>query len=118
MGVITKNFRLNSLANQYAAALYDHITTTSGGDYFMVDADGESVRVEIVGGVKGVRDLIDGYALEALKEFYPQWESVGVELLSRCVTSGGLTEYGREIWQSMVNDMGATVADNRGGKNA
>jgi hypothetical protein len=28
-----------------------------------------SLSVEIVGGVKGVRDLIDGYALEALKEF-------------------------------------------------
>lgn len=116
--MITKNFRLNALANQYAAALYDHITATSNGDYFMIDVDGESVRVEIVGGVKGVRDLIDGYALEALKEFYPQWESVGIELMSRCVKAGGLTEHGRETWQSMVNDMGATVADNCGGKNA
>ena len=118
--MITKNFRLNALANQYAAALYDHITATSGGDYFMIDADGESVRVEIAGGVKGVRDLIDGYALEALKENYPvaQWESIGTALLSRCVTADGLTEQGREIWQSMINDMGATVAGNRGGKNA
>ncbi|WP_191185487.1 hypothetical protein [Enterobacter sichuanensis] len=116
--MITKNFRLNALANQYAAALYDHIKTTSGGDYFMIDADGEPVRVEIAGGAKGVRDLIDGYALEALKEHYPQWESVAINLMSRCVTAGGLTEHGREIWQSMVNDMGATVADNRGGKNA
>lgn len=66
--MITKNFRLNALANQYAAALYDHIKTTSGGDYFMIDADGEPVRVEIAGGVNGVRDLVDGYALEALKE--------------------------------------------------
>ena len=31
MGVITKNFRLNALANQYAAALYGHVTATSGG---------------------------------------------------------------------------------------
>lgn len=108
--MITKNFRLNALANQYAAALYDHIKTTSGGDYFMIDVDGESVRVEIAGGVKGVRDLIDGYALVALKEFYSQWENVGIELLSRCVTAGGLTDTGREIWQSMINDMGATVA--------
>jgi hypothetical protein len=43
---------------------------------------------------------------------------VGIELMSRCVKAGGLTEHGREIWQSMVNDMGATVADNCGGKNA
>lgn len=112
--MITKNFRLNALANQYAAALYNHVTASSGGEYFMIDADGESARVEIAGGVKGVRDLIDGYALEALKEFYPQWESVGIELLSRCVTAGGLTDHGREIWQSMINDMGSTVAANGG----
>lgn len=112
--MITKNFRLNALANQYAAALYDHIKTTSGGDYFMIDADGEPVRVEIAGGVNGVRDLVDGYALEALKEHYPQWESVGIGLLEKCVNAGGLTDSGREIWQSMTTDMGATV----GGHNA
>ena len=112
--MITKNFQLNSLANQYAAALYDHITATSGGAYFMVDAGGQSVRVEIAGGVNGVRDLVDGYALEALKEHYPQWESVGIGLLEKCVNAGGLTDSGREIWQSMTADMGATV----GGHNA
>ena len=112
--MITKNFRLNALANQYAAALYNHITTTSGGDYFMIDADGEPVRVEIAGGVNGVRDLVDGYALEALKEHYPQWESVGIGLLEKCVNAGGLTDTGREIWQSMTADMGAMV----GGHNA
>lgn len=112
--MITKNFRLNALANQYAAALYDHIKTTSGGDYFMIDADGEPVRVEIAGGVNGVRDLVDGYALEALKEHYLQWESVGIGLLEKCVNAGGLTDTGREIWQSMTADMGATI----GGHNA
>ncbi|MEC3929138.1 hypothetical protein AAGG34_23670 [Citrobacter braakii] len=111
--MITKNFRLNALANQYAAALYQHITTTSGG-HFMIDAASQPIRVEIVGGVKGVRDLIDGYALEALKEHYPQWESVGIGLLEKCVNAGGLTDTGREIWQSMTADMGATV----GGHNA
>ena len=109
----TKNFRLNALANQYAAALYQHITTTSGG-HFMIDAASQPIRVEIAGGVKGVRDLIDGYALEALKEHYPQWESVGIGLLEKCVNAGGLTDTGREIWQSMTADMGATV----GGHNA
>ncbi|EPS6939490.1 hypothetical protein ACVG9O_002146 [Salmonella enterica subsp. enterica serovar Tennessee] len=112
--MITKNFRLNALANQYAAALYDHIKTTSGGDYFMIDADGKPVRVEIAGGVNGVRDLVDGYALEALKEHYPQWESVGIGLLEKCVNTGGMTDTGSEIWQSMTADMGATV----GGHNA
>ncbi|WP_106495402.1 hypothetical protein, partial [Escherichia coli] len=81
----------------------------------MVDADGLAVRVEIVNGVKGVRSLIDSYALAAMKVSYPQWETVGVELLERCVTNDGLTDVGREIWQSMVKDMGATVA---GGSNA
>lgn len=115
--MITKNFRLNALANQYAAALYNHVTATSDGDYFMIDANGESVRVNILGGVKGMRDLVDGYALEALKERYPagRWESVGVTFLSRCVGADGLTDTGIEIWGSMVNDMGATVA---GGKHA
>lgn len=77
--MITKNFRLNALANQYAAVLYKHVTATSGGEYFMIDAGGESVRVNILGGVKGMRDLVDGYALEAIKEHYPavQWESIG-----------------------------------------
>ncbi|CAM3596757.1 hypothetical protein [Klebsiella variicola] len=116
--MITKNFRLNALANQYAAALYDHIAAISGGDYFLIDVGGEPVRVVILGGVKGVRDLIDGYALEALKQFYPQWETVGIELLSHCVTAAGLTGCGRDIWQSMVNDMSATMAGNHGGKNA
>ncbi|MFU1377522.1 hypothetical protein ACM2UU_16470 [Escherichia coli] len=69
-----------------------------------------TVRVEIVNGVKGVRSLIDSYTLAAMKVFYPQWETVGIELLERCVTKDGLTDVGREIWQSMVNDMGATVA--------
>ncbi|ELM3395836.1 hypothetical protein RYQ87_003792 [Salmonella enterica] len=115
--MITKNFRLNALANQYAAALYNHITATSGGDYFMIDAGGESVRVNILGGVKGMRDLVDGYALEAIKEHYPavKWESIGIAYLSRCVDAGGLTDAGLEAWGNMTADMGATVA---GGKNA
>lgn len=110
--MITKNFRLNALANQYAAALYNHITATSGGDYFMIDAGGESVRVNILGGVKGVRDLVDGYALKAIKEHYPaaQWESIGIAYLSRCVNAGGLTDAGLEAWGNMTADMGATVA--------
>ncbi|HDX8781165.1 TPA: hypothetical protein RQO42_000445 [Klebsiella michiganensis] len=115
--MITKNFRLNAPANQYAAALYDHIIATIGGEYFVIDADGESVRVNILDGVKGMRDLVDGYAPGAIKEHYPaaQWESIGIAYLSRCVDAGGLADAGLEAWDSMSADMGATVA---GGKDA
>lgn len=116
--MITKNFQLNLLANQYAAALYDHITATSGGAYFMIDAGGQSVRVDVTGGVKGVRDLIDGYALEPLRESFKQWEGAGIALMTKCASSTGITDIGAEIWQSMTNDMGATVAGNGGGVNA
>lgn len=111
--MITQNFRLNALANQYAAALYDHVATaTSNGEHFTIDAGGIPVRVELIGGIKGMRDLIDGYALEALKENYPaaQWENIGIALLTRCVDGKRLTDTGREIWENMTNDMGSTVA--------
>ncbi|MFM7947866.1 hypothetical protein [Hafnia paralvei] len=107
--MITKNFKLNALANQFSTAVYDHVTTTNGGDNFMINAAGVMVRVDIIGGAKGVRDLIDGFVLEALKEAYPQWESIAIALLRKCVNSAGLTEHGREIWESVVGDMGATV---------
>ncbi|EBZ2142414.1 hypothetical protein D8R48_18115 [Salmonella enterica subsp. enterica serovar Newport] len=112
MAVITQNFRLNSLANQYAAALYNHISATSG-DHFMINANGQPIQVNIVGGAQGVRDLINGYALEALRDNYPQqWETIGIQLLSKCVHGDVLTTHGRETWQSMVNDMSDTVAGN------
>lgn len=112
--MITKNFRLNALANQYAVALYDHITATNGGDYFMIDANGEAVRVEVIGGIKGMRDLVDGYALGALKEHYPaaQWESIGIAYLSRCVDAEGITDEGISAWTSMTADMGTTAGGN------
>ncbi|MDV2876101.1 hypothetical protein [Phytobacter diazotrophicus] len=112
MALIIQNFRLNALANQYASALYTHICATSTGGGFSVNAGGQTIQVNIVGGIKGVRDLVDGYALEALKDSYPQWEAIAIQLLSRCVRGDELTVTGREIWQSMVNDMGNTVAGN------
>lgn len=112
MALITQNFRLNSLANQYAAALYNHISATSG-DHFMINANGQQIQVSIVGGAQGVRDLINGYVLEALRDNYPQqWEAIGIQLFSKCVHGGALTTRGREIWQSIVNDMSDTVAGN------
>lgn len=110
MAVITQNFRLNALANQYAAALYNHLSTTSTDDCFMIDANGVAIKVNIIGGTKGIRDLIDGYALEALKERYARWEDIGIQLLSKCVSGNELTDAGHQIWQSMINDMGSTVA--------
>lgn len=95
--MIIENFRLNTLANKYASALYKHVTSTSGRDCFMVNADGEAVRVETVNGVKGVCSLIDSYTLAVMKVFYPQWETVGIELLNRCVAKDRLTDVEREI---------------------
>ena len=112
--MITKNFRLNALANQYAAALYNRITTTSNGEHFMLDAGGEPVRVEIVNGIQGIRSLVDSYLLEPLKGIGPLWESSCITLLSKCVNGAEVTEKGWDIWQSMVSDMGASLADNEG----
>ena len=49
---------------------------------------------------------------KAIKENYPQWEAVGIQLLSKCVRGNELTQSGKEIWQSMVNDMSDTVMGN------
>lgn len=110
MALVTKGFHLNSLANQYAAAVYEAVKFETGGDYFVVDAAGQRVVVDIIGGVSGVRDLIDAYGLNALKLKYPQWESLGIALLNRCVKGERLTAYGRELWESMKSDMGASIA--------
>jgi hypothetical protein len=117
MAIITKNFQLNSLANQYAAALYNTVIQ-GNGECFYVMAGGTQVRVNIVDGVAGMRMLVDGYALEPLRDSYRQWEPVAIALLGRCVAGGELTALGRDIWQSMVSDMGATVASNGGVFNA
>jgi len=112
---ITQNFQLNSLANQFSSLVYQNVKQENGGDWFMLDADGEPIRINIIGGAKGMRDIVDAFALQPIKDSYPQWESVGISLMKKCLDSGSLTKCGREIWQSMVNDMGGTVA---GGRNA
>lgn len=111
MKIITKNFRLNALANQYSAAIYDHVKQRNGGDFFMVDAGEFPLRIEIAGGVSGVRGLVDAYFLEALKLNYPQWEKLAIELLSKCLKeNNSVTDAGIEIWENMSSDMGSTVA--------
>lgn len=111
MKLITKNFRLNALANQYATALYHRIKLANGGDWFTVQANGATIQVNIIGGIAGMRDIVDSYLLEALQQNYPRWENVGCALLGRCVNGITLTEQGSHIWQSMVNDMGDSLAE-------
>ncbi|WP_233961305.1 hypothetical protein [Pectobacterium versatile] len=108
--MITKNFRVNALANQYAAALYNAARRQSSGDFFTINAAGQSVQVNIVGGTQGIRQLVDSYLLEALRQEYRQWEDVAAATLSACVEGSALTIHGRQVWKSMVDNMGATVA--------
>ena len=113
MKVFTKNFRLNALANSYAAALHQHIVSQNGGDFFFADVDSAPLKVEIIGGTAGVRQLIDAYFLEALKESYQGWEAAALVLLDKCLLNGKtITPSGISLWESMVSDMGSTVEDN------
>lgn len=118
MKLITQNFRLNALANQYAAALYHHVKLVNGGDWFTVQAEGETIQVNIIGGIAGMREIVDSYLLEALQQNYPRWEDIGCALLGRCVDGTTLTEHGSHIWESMINDIGTTVAKQGGRFNA
>lgn len=107
--LITKNFHLHSLANQYAAALYSHITDASGGEFFTLDSGGFEIRIDIVGGVCGIRELVDSYLLEALQLNYPNWEAVGTALLSKCADGNDLTPLGLDMWRSLCGDMASTI---------
>lgn len=111
MNLITKNFRLNALANSYSAALYDHICQENTAPVFTINVDQSPIQVNIVGGVSGLRDLVDEFYLNALKKNYQGWEAMGLALMSKCLNGTELTQAGLEIWQSMVNDMGDSVAE-------
>ncbi|WP_269933927.1 hypothetical protein [Serratia liquefaciens] len=115
MKPFTKNFRLNALANQFSTAIFNLIRQQNGGDWFTVDADGTEIHVAVIGGVSGMRELVDASFLAALKDIAPQWESVAIKWLAQCVVDGELTERGVELWTSMRADMGDSVAK-RGGK--
>lgn len=113
MKLITKNFQLNSLANGYAAALYEYVRQQNGGDHFVVNEAKNPTRVNIIDGVKGMRDLVDSYYLEALKVNYQGWEAVGIATIRQFVTDGTtLTPAGLDTWRSMVADMGDAVERN------
>lgn len=109
--LITKNFRLNALANSYSAALYDHICQENGAATFTINAGGSSTQVNIVGGVVGLRQLVDEFYLNALKKNYQGWEAAGIALMGKCLNGTALTQSGLEIWQSMVVDMGDSLAE-------
>lgn len=111
MKLITKNFRLNALANTYSAALYEHICQENGAPVFTINADQSPIQVNIVGGVAGLRDLVDEFYLNALKKNYQGWEAAGIALMGKCLKGTVLTKSGLEIWHSMVNDMGDSVAE-------
>ncbi|PHM23358.1 hypothetical protein [Xenorhabdus ehlersii] len=110
MVLITKNFRLNTLANDFSAAVYREVTHQNGGDHFTMQVGKTEINVAIVDGVNGIRQLVDSYTLEALQQNYPAWEVIAINLMEKCVINGYLTGYGREIWQSMINDMGEALA--------
>lgn len=109
--MITKNFKVNSLANRYAAAIYHDVTTRNGGDWFPMNVGNKAIEVAIIDGVKGIRMLVDSYLLEALQKQYPSWEFAAANVLEKCVMNGYITGYGREVWRSMINDMGDSLAD-------
>ncbi|WP_311791742.1 MULTISPECIES: hypothetical protein [Pantoea] len=110
MTLITKNFRVNALANQYSVAIYNHVRQLNGGDWFPMDISGQRIEVAIVDGSAGIRLLVDSYLLEAMKQEYPRWEALAVNLLTLCMEGSGLSERGESVWQSMVNDMSASLS--------
>jgi len=118
MKLFTRNFRLNALANQFSATILNTLRQQNGGDWFTVDADGLEIHVAVIGGVGGMRELVDAGFLNPLKGETPQWERVAIQWLSMCVVDGQLTERGRELWESMRADMGDSVARHGGAFNA
>ncbi|MDU5780331.1 MAG: hypothetical protein E6Z83_05945 [Pantoea sp.] len=118
MTIITKNFRLNALANQYSAAIYNHVRQLNGGDWFPMEISGRRIEVAIVDGSSGIRLLVDSFLLEALKQEHPRWEALAVNLLPLCIEGAELSERGENIWQGMINDMSATLSNKGSNFNA
>ncbi|MGC4882197.1 hypothetical protein ACON3F_05660 [Providencia hangzhouensis] len=109
--MIITTFKVNSLANRYAEAIYQDVKTRNGGEYFTMNVGNKVIEVAINNGAKSVRLLVDRYLLNALKQEKKSWKKAAVKVLKVCVINGVLTGYGREIWKSMINDMGNTLAE-------
>lgn len=114
MKIITKNFRLNALANQYSAAIYNHVRQHNGGDWFPMIVKDQRIEVAIADGAAGIRVLVDSYLLEPLKQEYPRWEELANKLLTLCMDGNEPSEQGKNIWQSMINDMSASLSNSEG----
>ncbi|UIL52542.1 hypothetical protein LZU96_00815 [Pantoea agglomerans] len=114
MAILTKNFRLNALANQFAAAMYNSVRQQNGGDWFPMTVNGHQIQVAIVDGMSGIRMLVDSYLLEPMKKAYPNWEQLASDLLILCLDGNEPSGYGQSIWQSMINDMSASLSGSEG----
>ncbi|QCJ70781.1 hypothetical protein C9446_13540 [Providencia heimbachae] len=109
--MIITTFKVNSLVSRYAEAIYQDIKARNGGDYFTMNVGNKVIEVAISDGAKSVRLLVDSYLLNALKQEKKAWKKAAVQVLKVCVINGVITGYGREIWKSMINDMGNTLAE-------
>ena len=114
MKLITKHPRLNALANQYAVAVHRYVIQQNKGGQFDFGMDGEALYVAIMGGVPGIRDLVDSYLLDALKLNCPQLDLLVIQMISKCLDDGNLTPRGLVVWQCIKKDMYATVLGNGG----
>jgi hypothetical protein len=107
--------RISVLANRLAMAIYRHNQLENGRDFVPLNAGGQRIMMEIIGGVEGIRPLVDSYLIDAVKENYPHWQSVAILLISACLDGEQLSAHGVEVWQGMINDMGSTIANNSKG---
>lgn len=114
MKLITNNPRLNTLVNQYAVAVHQHVMRSNRSGKFDFGINGEVLYVAIMSGVPGIRELVDSYLLGALKLYSPQLDLLVIQMISKCLDDGNLTPRGLAVWKSMVNDMSTTMTRNGG----
>ncbi|MFV8992772.1 hypothetical protein ABQ381_22330 [Serratia fonticola] len=105
MKLITNNPRLNALANQYAVAVHRHVMQQNKGGQFDFGMNGQASYVAIMGGVPGIRDLVDSYLLGALKLNCPQLDLLVIQMISKCLDDDNLTPRGLAVWQFIKKDM-------------
>ncbi len=107
----TKNKQLSALADRLALAIYTHNRQENGRDMVPINAGGQRILMEIIGGVDGVRQLVDAYFLEAMEQNFHAWEPAAAKMITLCLNGYRLNSNGKEIWQSMLNDMGDAAAN-------
>ncbi|MFV8870211.1 hypothetical protein [Serratia fonticola] len=105
MKLITNSPRLNALANQYAVAVHRHVMQQNKGGKFDFGMDGQASYVAIMGGVSGIRDLVDSYLLVALRLNCPQLDLLVIQMISKCLDNDNLTPRGLVVWQCIKKEM-------------